>query len=119
MNEYYEYLRESNCHSAEGSINTSGTGHGWEDLLAGYNSYKRVKAGIAANTDAYEGGLFDGYVSGVFDSAVGIVLCVSGDVKNGQIQEVVGQFLETHPASRQRLAVLLATQALMQAFPCK
>lgn len=89
------------------------------DLLAGYNSYKRVKSGIAANTDAYKGGLFDGYVSGVFDSAVGIALCVKGDVKNGQIQEVVGQFLETHPASRQRSAVLLATQALMQAFPCK
>jgi hypothetical protein len=89
------------------------------DLLAGYNSYKRVKAGIAANTDAYEGGLFDGYVSGVFDSGVGISLCVQVYVKNGQIQEVVGQFLETHPASRKRSAVLLATQALMQAFPCK
>jgi len=89
------------------------------DLLTGYNSYKLVKEGIAANTDAYQGGLFDGYVSGVFDSAVGIVLCVPGDVKNGQIQEVVGQFLETHPASHQRSAVLLTTQALMKAFPCK
>jgi len=89
------------------------------DLLAGYNSYKRVKAGIAAGADAYEGGLFDGYVSGVFDSAVGMVLCVPGDVKSGQIEEVVGQFLETHPESRQRSAVLLSTQALMQSFPCK
>jgi hypothetical protein len=89
------------------------------DLLAGYNSYKRIKAGIAAGADAYAGGQFDGYVSGVFDSAVGLVLCVKGDVKNGQIQEVVGQFLDTHPATRQRSAVLLATQALMTAFPCK
>jgi len=89
------------------------------DLLTGYNSYKHVKAGVAKNTDAYDGGLFDGYVSGIFDSVVGIVLCVPSDVKNGRIQEVVGQFLETHPASRQRTAVLLATQALMQAFPCK
>ena len=89
------------------------------DLLAGYNSYKRVKAGIAAGTDAFDGGQFDGYVSGVFDSAVGIALCVPADVKSGQINEVVGQFLETHPESRQRSAVLLATQALMKAFPCK
>lgn len=87
-------------------------------LLAGYDSYKRVKAGIAANTDTYQGGLFEGYVSGVFDSSVGTALCVKGDVKTGQIQEVVGQFLETHPASLQRTAVLLATQALMKAFPC-
>ena len=89
------------------------------DLLAGYNSYKRVKAGIAADTDAYQGGQFDGYVSGVFHSAIGIALCVKGDVKDGQIQEVVGQFLETHPESLQRTPVLLATQALMKAFPCK
>ena len=89
------------------------------DLLAGYNSYKRVKAGIAAGTDAYKGGFFDGYVSGVFHSSVGIALCVKGDVKDGQIQEVVGQFLETHPASLQRSPVLLATQALMKEFPCK
>ena len=89
------------------------------DLLTGYNSYKRVKAGTAANTDTYAGGLFEGYVSGVFDSSAGIALCVKGDIKNGQIQEVVGQFLETHPASLQRAAVLLATQALMKAFPCK
>ena len=89
------------------------------DLLAGYNSYKRVKAGIAANTDTYEGGRFDGFVSGVFDSAVGRVVCVPGDIKNGQMQEVVGQCLETHPASIQRPAVLLATHALMRAFPCR
>jgi hypothetical protein len=89
------------------------------DLLAGYNSYKRVKAGIAAGKDAYDGGQFDGYVSGVFDSAVGIALCVPADAKSSQIQEVVGQFLETHPESRQRSAVLLSTQALMKAFPCK
>lgn len=44
------------------------------DLLAGYNSYKRLKAGIAAGADAYVRGQFDGYVSGVFDSAVGLVL---------------------------------------------
>ena len=71
------------------------------DLLAGYNSYKRVKAGSAAGTDAYDGGQFDGYVSGVLHSAVGIALCVPADVKSGQIQELVGQFLETHrhPAS--------------------
>lgn len=89
------------------------------ELLAGYNSYKRVKAGIATGTDAYDGGLFDGYVSGVFDSAVGLVLCAASDVKSGRIQEVVGQFLETHPANRQRPAVLLATQALMKSFSCK
>ncbi|MGC2049026.1 MAG: Rap1a/Tai family immunity protein [Gallionella sp.] len=90
-----------------------------KDLLAGYNSYKRGKAGIATGKDAYDGGQFDGYVSGVFDSAVGIALCVPADVKSGQIQEVVGQFLETHPESRQRSAVLLSMQALMKAFPCK
>ena len=89
------------------------------DLLAGYDSYKRVKAGIAANSDSYRGGLFDGYVSGVFDSSVGTALCVKGEVKTGQIQEAVGQFLESHPASLKRTAVLLATQALMVAFPCK
>lgn len=89
------------------------------DLLAGYNSYKRVKSGIAAGTDAYEGGLFDGYISGVFHSSVGTTLCVPSEVKSGQIQEVVGQFLETHPATLQRSAVKLATQALMQSFPCK
>jgi Rap1a immunity proteins len=89
------------------------------DLLAGYNSYQRVKAGIAAGTDAYQGGLFDGYVSGVLHTSAGLVLCAPPDVKGGQIQEVVGQFLEAHPATLQRPAVLLTTQALMKSFPCK
>lgn len=89
------------------------------DLLAGYDSYKKVKAGTAAGADAYQAGLFDGYVSGVYDSTVGMVLCVKGVVSSGQIQEVVGQFLGTHAETRQRPAVLLATQALMKSFPCK
>jgi len=89
------------------------------DLLASYNSYKRINGGIAAGRDAYDGGQFNGYVSGVFDSAVGIALCVPAGVKSGQIQEIVGQFLETHPDTLQRSAVLLTTQALMKAFPCK
>lgn len=89
------------------------------DLLSGYNSYKKVKAGNASGTDAYQAGLFDGYVAGIYDSTVGMVLCVKGGVSSGQIQEVVGQFLESHPESRQRSAVMLATQALMKTFPCK
>jgi hypothetical protein len=88
-------------------------------LLAGYNSYKSVKSGMTTGSDAYKGGLFDGYVSGIYDSAVGITLCAPADVKSGQIQEVVGQFLETHPATLHRSAILLATQALMKSFPCK
>lgn len=89
------------------------------DLLAGYNSYTRVKSGVAAGRDAYEAGVFDGYVSGVFDSAVGIMFCAPADIKGGGILDAVGQFVEAHPESRQRSAVKLATQALMQSFPCK
>lgn len=89
------------------------------DLMAGYNSYKRVLAGTAVDSDAYNGGLFDGYVQGVFHSAVGIVICAPGEVKPGQIQEAVGRYLESHQAYRQISAVKLATMALMHTFPCK
>jgi len=89
------------------------------ELLAEYHSYLNVKGGTASAADAYAGGLFDGYVSGVFHTSVGIVLCAPNEVKNGHIQAVVGRFLEDQPTILHRSAVLLTTQALMKTFPCK
>lgn len=68
MNKSCVYIHNSNCRGAGGFINIVARDMDGNDLLPGYNSYKHVKAGIAVDTDAYQGGLFDGYVSGVFDS---------------------------------------------------
>lgn len=89
------------------------------DLVAAYNSYKRTKTGVIDGADNYSGGMYDGYVLGIFQSAQGLVVCVRGEFKNGEVQEVVGQFLDTHPTILQRSALLLTTQALMKAYPCK
>lgn len=63
---------------------------------------------------------FGGYVLGVYDflDRIGTV-CTANTVEKGQIMAVVTKYLNDNPARWNEPAVVLVSEALRRAFPCK
>jgi len=59
-----------------------------------------------------------GYVIGVVDTVIGKELCIPKDVTQGQLEEVVKNFLDTKPQVRHLPADLIVIIALDQYWPC-
>jgi hypothetical protein len=60
-----------------------------------------------------------GYVIGVVDTVIGKQLCISRDVTQGQLEEVVKIFLDSRPQVRHLPADVIVIVALEQYWPCK
>jgi len=60
-----------------------------------------------------------GYVIGVYDALNGLSFCSPGGVNQGQIRDIVFNYLRDNPQIRQKDAYILVVQALNKAFPCK
>ena len=60
-----------------------------------------------------------GYVVGVTDAFIGKELCVPRDVTQGQLTEVVTNFLASRPQLRHHPADILILTALSQHWACK
>ena len=60
-----------------------------------------------------------GYVVGVTDAFIGKELCVPRDVTQGQLTEVVTNFLASRPQLRHHPADILILAALGQHWACK
>jgi hypothetical protein len=60
-----------------------------------------------------------GYVIGVVDTYIGVELCVPKDVTQGQLMDVVTNFLGNRPQIRHQPADILVLVALGQHWPCK
>ena len=60
-----------------------------------------------------------GYVIGVYDALDGLSFCSPGGVNQGQIRDIVFNYLRDNPQIRQKDAYILVAQALNKAFPCK
>jgi hypothetical protein len=66
------------------------------------------------------------YAVGVNDATVqleeflkrGHAVCIPVGVPSGQIADIFGKYLETHPEKRQLPGALLALAAMKEAFPC-
>jgi hypothetical protein len=60
-----------------------------------------------------------GYIIGVTDRSMSIDVCLPGGVVQGQIQDVVTQFMASNPQMRNYSADLSVVLALREVWPCK
>jgi hypothetical protein len=60
-----------------------------------------------------------GYVIGVTDAFIGKEVCPPSDVVQGQLMEVVTNYLASRPQIRHQPADLLVVLALRQHWPCR
>lgn len=64
-------------------------------------------------------GMCSGYIRGVFEMEIARdAICNFEGVTGEQSQDIVVQYLQTHPEVRHKLALILIHQAVVQAFPC-
>jgi len=92
-----------------------------------YQQYQEYRKGLAGNVgNPVQAGIYVGYVQGIVDAEA--LRVVRGEkplycAPNGSIMaqdfEIVGQYLESHPESRQLPKVMLVFLALAQAWPCQ
>ncbi|UOY35614.1 hypothetical protein LCD50_13435 [Enterobacter kobei] len=83
------------------------------------NARKRVLNNSSDGGDLMRAGMFRGFVTGTFGAYQNVVVCTDGRSTVGQIEDVVGLYLDNHPELRTRNATVLVADALSVAFPCK
>lgn len=73
----------------------------------------------------YLGGAYQGYLIATADALdktdipwAPVKFCIPDGVSNGQVGDIVFQWLEDHPEKRHYLASELVVVALSEAFPC-
>lgn len=59
-----------------------------------------------------------GYVAGVFDVGQGINHCAPQNVTQGQVRDMVQQYLTTYPSMRNNMADRIVFHVLKSAWPC-
>ena len=59
-----------------------------------------------------------GYIQGVFDAHMSVNICPPSGVTAGQVQDMVKNYLENIPATRNRSADLIIRDALKSVWPC-
>lgn len=84
---------------------------------AQYQTGNNLYSDITNRSDAVQ--LFAmGYIVGVTDAFIGKELCVPKDVTQGQLVEVVSNFLASRPQIRHQPADILILVALSQHWAC-
>jgi hypothetical protein len=73
--------------------------------------------GLKNPTSIFQEALIKGYISATADISLNI--CPAANVTNGQLYDVVQNYLENNPARRHLHRSILVEQALTIAFPCK
>jgi hypothetical protein len=59
-----------------------------------------------------------GYIVGVTDSILNIAVCIPAGVTQGQLQDVMKNYLHANPQDRDVAAYILVIAALGQHWPC-
>jgi hypothetical protein len=86
-----------------------------------YDELKEWKNSEKTQTPSlYKMGRSLGYIQGLteMDSLEGKSMCVPSGVTNGQIMDVILNFLEKYPENRHKSAAILSSFAIWEAFPC-
>ena len=60
-----------------------------------------------------------GYIVGVTDALLGTTLCISPNVSQGQLMDVVKKFMNDNPQVRNLPAAVIVFAALDQYWPCE
>lgn len=103
---------------------------GGEDLTFFCRAFMSMRQKGGGTTDAQEGvssGMCYSYVIGVqdtmafrgFDGDQQPPFCIEQGTNGNSVVEVVAQWLDKHPAQRNKAAIFLVRQALAEGFPCK
>lgn len=78
------------------------------------------KSERSQNSNLFKMGRSLGYIQGLteMDSLEGKTMCVPSEVTNGQVMDVILNFLEKYPENRHKSAAVLTSFAIWEAFPC-
>ena len=68
--------------------------------------------------DAFSRGVALGYITGVTDMGMGVVHCPPPNVRAGQLQDMVKNYLTNTPAERHQTADVLVNKVLKMVWPC-
>ena len=60
-----------------------------------------------------------GYIQGVFDANMYLVVCPPSNVTAGQVNDMIRNYLENTPATRNRTADRIIQEALKSVWPCQ
>jgi hypothetical protein len=89
---------------------------GTASLADAYLTGQQLHEDCGSPKASYEFGICLGFIRGVGESSKG--LCLPANKTDVQQIITVVEYLNVHPESWQRPAVLLVEQALVQGFPC-
>jgi Rap1a immunity proteins len=85
-------------------------------LMEGWLAYKRIQQNRISNVDAMESARFFGYVTSIAD--VGVVN-IPPTATVGQLIDIVGRYLDSHPEERHEVGAVLVIRALGSVFPLR
>ena len=60
-----------------------------------------------------------GFVTATHDAYEKNYICTDSNVTVGQMEDVVGLYVDNHPEKRSSSATFLVSKALIDAFPCQ
>ncbi|MDF1895552.1 Rap1a/Tai family immunity protein [Rahnella contaminans] len=91
------------------------------DLYEWGAALQRTRDNRHLASDTADASMYQGYVSGIYDSANGVVFCPKRKqgMTIGQISDVVFKYLKDNPESRNESASQLVMSAFVAAFPCQ
>jgi len=81
--------------------------------------YQGLTAWKTPGVGSLDAGIAYGYVIGVSDALDGAIICLPSNVNQGQITDIVYNYLKDNPQIRQKDGSYLVALALKQFFPCK
>jgi hypothetical protein len=89
------------------------------DLVAQMRAWEKF-ATSQAEANAYQAGIYDGYVIAAADANEAVdVICIPDKTTRGQVWASVAGWLKSHPTELHKDAIGLVGAALKQAFPCE
>ncbi|MFI8416988.1 Rap1a/Tai family immunity protein [Serratia sp. NPDC078593] len=91
-------------------------------LLSESEGYVKNKSGVATVAEAVNGGMFMGYIAGVFDTYAmqgNRNICPKAGLSVGSASDAVMQYLNEHPEQLNYSAPSVIMLALTATFPCE
>lgn len=88
------------------------------DLNVMAQAYERVSEHRANDSDFADSSRFLGYVVGTNDSLGGILFCVPGNTRVGQLASITSKYTREHPERWGEAGSNLVVSALAAVFPC-
>src|SRR5262249_29553323 len=85
------------------------------DLLDAWRVRQRTEQNPRVSTDLIEETFLVGYITGIAD--VVLNMPIPPTVSRGQLADIVGKYLESHPEERHEAAAVVVVRALGRVFP--